>query len=197
MQYNKHLSSDINLQEWDRIIINNSAGKDSICVMWAVYQIAKAQGFPMEKIHVSHQDLGESEWEGVFDLAKEQAELFGWDFHHIKRNDKDGKEETLLEYVERRKMWPGNKNRFCTSDFKRGPGAKILTKLSPSKNRERVLYVFGFRAQESPARKKKVVLSRNNKLSGKKRDVYEWNPIHSWTVDTVWEVIRENNLPYH
>jgi 3'-phosphoadenosine 5'-phosphosulfate sulfotransferase (PAPS reductase)/FAD synthetase len=187
----------MNLHNYDIIIINSSAGKDSLCAIWEVCRIAKEQGYPMENICVSHQDLGKMEWAKTKELAEQQAELFGLPIYYSKRRNKDGYEETLLEYVIRRGKWPSKKQRWCTSDFKRGPGARIITALTKGKKNCNVLYVFGFRSDESPERSKKQVLKQNKRQSTLTRKVYEWLPIHHWSTERVWNVIRENHLPYH
>lgn len=188
----------IDLHKYDFIIINSSGGKDSVCAMFKVCVDAQAQGYPMDKIIVSHQDLGQAEWKGVRDFVFDQAYMFRLHVIYSKRRNKAGDNESFLEYVERRGKWPSRSQRWCTSDFKRGPGARVLTGLAKSLNGPcRILYVFGFRAEESPDRKKKVVLSRSVKHSTKKREVDEYLPIHDWSIDQVWSTIKENNLPYH
>lgn len=187
----------MNLNDYDLIIINSSGGKDSLAAIWEVSRLAKEQHFNLKNIVISHQDLGDMEWNGTKELVSAQANLFGYDVYYSKRKDKNGYEETLLEYIERRKRFPSNKQRYCTSDFKRGPGARVLTKLCKKLNPSRVLYVFGFRSEESPARSKKEVLKKNIKLSTKKREVFDWLPIHDWSIAKVWDIIKNNNLPYH
>ncbi|REC40572.1 phosphoadenosine phosphosulfate reductase family protein [Chryseobacterium sp. 5_R23647] len=187
----------MNLNDYDLIIINSSGGKDSLVTIWEVNRLAKEQNFDSTKIIVSHQDLGKMEWKGTKELVKAQADLFGYDVYYSKRRDKNGYEETLLEYIERRKMFPSNKQRYCTSDFKRGPGARVLTKLCKLLNPSRVLYVFGFRSEESPARSKREILKKNTKLSTKKREVFDWLPVHDWNATKVWNTIKNNDLPYH
>lgn len=189
----------MNLHDYDIIIINSSAGKDSLCAIYVISDMAEGQNYPKNKIWVSHQDLGRMEWSGTKELAEEQAIYFGFNFVVSKRRTKAGVEETLLDYARRRKKWPSNKQRWCTSDFKRGPGMTVVTKLTKDIDaKHKVLYVFGFRSQESPARAKKVVLKRNtSKITTKKREVWEYNPILDWSLVFVWGVIRANNLPYH
>jgi 3'-phosphoadenosine 5'-phosphosulfate sulfotransferase (PAPS reductase)/FAD synthetase len=188
----------INLHEYDLVIVNSSAGKDSLAALWDIVCKAKHQAYPKKQIVVSHQCLSDSEWEGTRDLAKQQADLFGFSFHVSKRRDKDGYEETLLEYAERRGKWPSSKQRWCTSDFKRGPGARVVTKLTKGMMAGlKVLYVFGFRAQESPSRKKKEPLAINKGLTTKSREVWDYLPIHDWSEKKVWETIHANKLPYH
>lgn len=187
----------MNLHEYDLIIINSSAGKDSLCCLYQICKIADDQMYRRTKIVVSHQDLGEMEWNGTKELAEKQANHFGLDIHYSKRRDKYGKEETLLEYVERRGKWPSNKQRYCTSDFKRGPGARVVTMLTKELGECKVLHVFGFRKDESPARSKKEKLSINKKLTTKKRIVHDYLPIHHWDNKKVWSTIKDNGLPYH
>lgn len=184
----------MDIAKFDLVIVNSSAGKDSLCAIYEICRIADEQGYPRENIVISHQDLGRMEWPGTKELAKKQADHFGLKFVHVKRRNKDGYEETLLEYAERRKKWPSNKQRWCTSDFKRGPGARVVTMLAPKGS---VLYVFGFRKEESPARSKKEVFKKDLRLSTKQRIVYEYLPIHDWNLQRVWETIKGNGLPHH
>jgi 3'-phosphoadenosine 5'-phosphosulfate sulfotransferase (PAPS reductase)/FAD synthetase len=146
---------------------------------------------------VSYQELRAVVWPGTKELVKRQADLFGLETYYVKRRNQHGYEETLLEYVERRGMWPSKQQRYCTSDFKRGPGARVVTALSKGKKGMRVLYVFGFRKQESSDRAKKQVLSRNTRLTTLTRTVDEYLPIHKWSLKKVWATIHKHDLPYH
>ena len=171
-----------------------------------VVQLADAQGYPRDNLIVFHADLGKVEWRGVRELAEEQAQYYGLEFRVEQYRTKAGKHETLLDYVRRRGKWPSNTTRFCTSDFKRGPGSRVLTQLHRDclKPETRMLNVFGFRAEESPARKKKQPFVLNTVRSTKprsdnsrKREVYDWLPIHDMTEEQVWADIRESGVRYH
>lgn len=187
----------MNLHEYKLVVINSSAGKDSLCSIWEINRLAEMQRYPKSQIIISHQILQE-EWPGTKELAIKQAELFGYEIYFSKRRTKDGYEETLLEYVKRRGKWPSNDIRYCTSDFKRGPGARVVTALTKTwKEIAKVLYIFGFRKEESPARSKKKKLTRNQRMTTRKRIVDEYLPIHDWPLKKVWNVIKGNNLPYH
>ena len=159
--------------------------------------IAEHNNYPKDQIIVSHQDLGDMEWDGVQDLVIEQANLFGFETVIEKRVDKNGYQENLLEYAERRGKWPSRSQRWCTSDFKRGPGDKVLRRLANQREAKNVLYIFGFRADESTDRAKKKRLSQNHRLSTKKRKVWEFNIVLHWDLERVWRVIINNSLPYH
>lgn len=188
----------MNFHDYNLIIINSSAGKDSLCALYQISEMAKEQNYPKSKIWVSHQDLGRMEWPGTKELAEKQALYFGFNFIVSKRRTSTGVEESLLDYARRRKKWPSNKQRWCTSDFKRGPGGRVVTQLTKDiKEKHKVLYVFGFRSEESPARARKKVLKFNENLSTQRREVWEYCPILDWSIDFVWGVIYENSLPYH
>ena len=187
----------VNLHDYDLVCVTNSSGKDSIVSLWEIVRMAKEQNYPLSQIIISHQDLGEAEWPGVPELIKQQAQFFGLEYHISKRVDKTGYEESLLEYVKRRGKWPSNKQRWCTSDFKRGPGNRVVRQLSNQLGAKRVLQTFGFRKQESPARSKRPTMSVNKLLTTKSRVVHDFLPVHDWDSDRVWQVIKENGLPYH
>jgi 3'-phosphoadenosine 5'-phosphosulfate sulfotransferase (PAPS reductase)/FAD synthetase len=183
-------------REWAWVVVNSSSGKDSQTALRATVKACKESGYPLEQVVVSHQDLGRVEWEGCRELVRAQATHYGLPLRVTQYRDKDGNTPDLLEYVRRRKKWPSSTARFCTSEYKRGPGNRVLTAL----RRERpgyILQVFGFRAEESPARKKRPVLARNGRASNKAWDVFDWLPIHTWTTEQVWHDIIASGVPYH
>lgn len=188
----------VDLNEWDIIIVNSSGGKDSQTALRQVALMARAQGYSATKIHVVHADLGREEWPGVKELAEQQANHFGLSFHSVKRQRANGENDSILDYTLRRNKWPSSTTRWCTSDFKRGPCQRVITKLAKTiEGKSKVLNVFGFRSQESPARAKKDTLTYNKKASSNKREVWDWLPIHDWDEAQVWNDIKESNVPYH
>ena len=187
----------MNLHQYRIVVVNSSGGKDSIVAMKRMVEMAQEQGYPLDKIVVSHQDLGKVEWAGSRELVQEQADVYGLKVYYSKRRDKHGDNVDLLEHVRQRGMWPGNNSRYCTSDHKRGPGNRVLTMLSRDwTDQGMMLQVFGFRAQESTARAKKQVLTPNQRASSKKRLVFDYCPILDMTEDEVWSEIHEAGLPY-
>lgn len=186
----------VNFHEFRWVVVNNSGGKDSQTALLVVVQEADRQAYPRSRIVVSHQCLGEMEWPGTMDLARRQAEFYGLRFETTKYRTADGVELSLLDMVAKRGKWPDNKNRYCTSDCKRDPGRRVITKLY-GEARGNVLNVFGFRSEESPARAKKAVKAYNKRASSGRREVWDWLPIHDWTETQVWESIRSSGVPYH
>jgi len=85
------------LSQYDKIVVNSSAGKDSQAMLTHVVGLAKAQGYPMDKIVVVHADLGRAEWEGTKDLAKDQSDTYGLRFEVVQRQQND-----LIEQIEER-----------------------------------------------------------------------------------------------
>jgi 3'-phosphoadenosine 5'-phosphosulfate sulfotransferase (PAPS reductase)/FAD synthetase len=188
---------NIDLRKYDLIVVNSSGGKDSVCALHEIVMEAENQNFPKSKIIVSHQDLGEMEWTGTKELVVKQAAKYGLFVEVEKRVDQNGYEENLLEYVERRKKWPSRNQRYCTSDFKRAPGDKVIRRISNKIKAKEVLSVFGFRKEESPQRAKKKRISLIQRLTIQTRKVYEFNPILNWTTKEVWDCIKSNDIPYH
>ena len=56
---------------------------------------------------------------------------------------------------------------------------------------------LGLRAEESPARSKKVTFQHDTGASNGKRSVDTWLPIHAWTTQQVWDRIRATGVPHH
>lgn len=191
----------MNLRDYDIILINSSAGKDSQAMLDVVHEMAVEQGV-QTRIVVVHADLGRVEWAGTWELAERQARHYGREFIKVARTQND-----LLQHVEARGKWPSNKQRYCTSDHKRGPIRTVMTRLvsrlriaSPSLLegcRVRILNCMGMRAQESPKRAKMLPFAVDESASNGKRIVSNWLPLHSWTVDQVWERIRKSGVPHH
>jgi len=183
----------MNLMDYDWIVLNSSGGKDSQTMIEVVYKMAVSQGFRLNRIVVAHADLGRVEWTGTKDLAERQAKHYGLEFQAIARPQGD-----LLNHIESRGMWPSSTSRYCTSDHKRGQIGKIITDLGRRlPGTIRVLNCMGLRAQESPARSKKVALVHDKRNSTQRRHVDTWLPILDWTEDQVWASIKETGVEYH
>jgi 3'-phosphoadenosine 5'-phosphosulfate sulfotransferase (PAPS reductase)/FAD synthetase len=179
------------LTQWDMVVLNSSAGKDSAAMMDRVVAQADHDGLPRTRISVLHCDLGREEWPGTKELAQEHAAHYGLDFHVYSRN-----KHSLLEEVRQRRKWPSSTARYCTSYYKREPGLRYFTFLGKA-SYARILNCYGFRAEESPARKKKPVFERYKRACTGQREVWNWLPIHAWTEEQVWERIRQAGTRPH
>lgn len=182
----------MNLRDYDYVVINSSAGKDSLASLDYVVDLARAQAV-MDRLLVVHCDLGRVEWQGTRELAERQAARYGLRFEVVSRPQGD-----LLEHIEARGKFPDSGNRYCTSDHKRGQVAKLLTQLAREKGAHvRILNVMGIRADESRERGKKAAFSRDERASNGRRTVDTWFPIFTWTVEQVWERINSRGLEAH
>jgi 3'-phosphoadenosine 5'-phosphosulfate sulfotransferase (PAPS reductase)/FAD synthetase len=152
-----------------------------------------AQQTVVERIVVVHADLGRVEWAGTKELAAEQAAHYGHRFEVVARPQGD-----LLDHIEARGMFPDSKNRYCTSDHKTGQVLKVMTRLVAELGRPaRILNCLGIRADESPARAKKVPFESDRKASNGKRRVDRWYPIFDWTEAQVWARVKRSGVRHH
>ncbi len=197
------------LASYDILLANISGGKDSRTMLRQLVHAAEAAGVP-DRIVCVFADLGaDDEWPGTPELAAQHAACYGLRFITVCRMVDDGhggkRQQGLLEYIEHRGRWPDARNRYCTSDLKRGPVRTVMTRLVAEKReggitgrRVRLLNVMGMRAQESVKRRLMVPFSRDEQSSNLiRREVDEWLPIHTWTLDQVWADIHASGVPYH
>lgn len=198
------MSAAVDLSTYDVILVNSSAGKDSQAMLSHLIARLDADGIERARVVVVHADLGRVEWEGTRELAAEQAAAYGLRFEVVRR-DRD-----LLHQIEHeRRMFPSSTARYCTSDQKTSQVVKLITRLvteiDPDRigRRVRILNCLGIRAQESPARAKKVPFgpdpanwSKPGKAHGK-REVDRWLPIFHWTTEQVWAEISRSGLRHH
>lgn len=186
----------MDLREFDVILVNTSAGKDSLAMLDYVVALADAQGV-RDRVKAVHCDLGRVEWSGTRELAERQCAAYGVPLTVVSRA------QDLLAQVEQRGMWPSPTVRYCTSDHKRDQVAKVMTAIVDHIRRAaagkhvRILNCMGLRAQESDARKKLAPVAANKRASNTKRTVVNWLPIHDWTEEQVWNHIRARGLEYH
>ena len=190
--------SAADLAAYDVILVNSSAGKDSQAMLTHLVALADAQGIARARLIVVHADLGRVEWEGTRELAQEQAAHYGLRFEVVRRDKGD-----LLDQIEQRGMFPSSAARYCTSDQKTSQVAKLMTLLA-TEHRDagndrpvRILNCLGIRAQESPARAKKVAFGKDDTASNGRRHVDKWLPIFHWTETKVWDTIRASGVRHH
>lgn len=186
---------DVQLADYDYVVVNTSSGKDSQSILRHVALQAEREGYPKDRVMLAHADLGKMEWPGTKDLAQRQAEHYGLRMAVVSRP-----QGNILEQVQQRGMWPSSTARFCTSDHKRDQIAKLFTQIVRdlgSDRQVRILNVMGMRAEESPVRAKLKVFSVNARATNGKRHVDNWLPIHDWKLADVWGDIKASGVPYH
>lgn len=195
--------SSVDLRDYDVVLINTSAGKDSQAMLDYLVELADAAGV-RDRLVAVHADLGEAEWPGTRELAEEQVRHYGLRFEVVRRVTQAGELQPLIEQIEARGMFPDNARRYCTSDQKRGPVQKLITQLAVEvrirkgkRYQPKILNCMGLRAQESPARALKATLEPNGRISNSVKLVWDWLPIHAWTTEQVWARITASGVRYH
>jgi 3'-phosphoadenosine 5'-phosphosulfate sulfotransferase (PAPS reductase)/FAD synthetase len=95
-------------------------------------------------------------------------------------------------------------SRYCTSDFKRAPVDRIITRRTPQRRtrleRWRVLSVLGIRADESRERANRSAFTagiRPKSITNGVRQVDEWYPLFRLRTAEVWSLIRQLGLEMH
>lgn len=197
------------LASYDVIVVNISAGKDSQATLDVTAAAATAAGAGHRLVTVFC-DLGDQdEWPGTRDLAAEHASYYGLRHvvvcREIVTGDGERVQQTLSEHIEARGLWPDAARRYCTSDLKRAPVHRLLTRLAAEQRAAgvsgrpvRILNVLGLRAQESPARALRPAFRRDERASNRTvRQVDEWLPIHAWTTEQVWTRIAQAGTRPH
>ena len=168
-------------------VLNHSGGKDSQAMTIRVREVV-----PPEQLLVVHADLGEVEWDGNLD--------------HIRATVGDlpievccNERETLLETVERRRMWPSPRNRSCTAGQKRGPIERTIRRHLRDHPRfgKRVVSCMGVRAAESSARAKRPAIAHDERNGVAGREWWTWLPIHELTTDEVFATIARAGQKPH
>jgi 3'-phosphoadenosine 5'-phosphosulfate sulfotransferase (PAPS reductase)/FAD synthetase len=189
------------------ILVNISGGKDSQATLDVTLAAADAAGV-RDRIVVVFADLGEAdEWPGTLELAREHAENYGVRFEVVCRevtgDDGARRPQGLIEHIEKRGMWPDAARRYCTSDAKRAPVYRLMTRLA-AEHRDagvegpvRILNVMGLRAQESPGRRLLAPFSHDDRASNSRRHVDLWLPVHGWNVTQVWDRIEQAGTRPH
>lgn len=174
--------------------VNHSGGKDSQAMLITLLKM----GIDPRQMLVVHAALGEIEWPGALELARDQATSAGIEFVVARSR------RTLFDMVrdrfERRPevpSWPSASNRQCTSDLKRGPCTREIRRYASAHGFTEVYSCFGFRAEESPARAKRPTLQRIERNCTRQRDWWDWSPIHQLTVDEVFSTIRDAGQEPH
>ena len=171
------------------VAVNHSGGKDSQAMTILLSRIV-----PHSQLLAVHAPLGEVEWPGTIEhieatLPKDVPRIFA--------PVASGK--TLLERVEERGLWPSNSARWCTSDFKAGPIQRELRRYLKANPRfgGRLVNAMGMRAEESPARARKVPWKRNDRMSVAGREVFDWLPVFELSTEDVFRVIRDAGQSPH
>lgn len=172
-------------------VVSHSGGKDSQAMASLVSEIV-----PREQQLWVHAPLHGVEWAGIIDQV-ERYKPEDVPLVFAEATDQFGEQKWLLEWVLARGKWPSKGQRWCTSDFKRGPIRREARKYADAHGFTLIVDAVGLRAEESSDRANEPALhplegehgKRSLKLK-KKREWYKWLPIKWYSTDEIFEVIE-------
>lgn len=193
------------------VIHSNSAGKDSQALL---IHLVERLHIPPEQITSIHADLGPAEWEGVEEHARSIAEAYGVRFLTTHAVDKHGNRKELLDYMDKRGLFPSKGQRWCTSDWKRTPIRRAINQIRAQMDHPSpwVLNTMGMRSQESIERAQLDPLEYSQEAScpnllwpvcldrptkGNERHTFDWHPILHYTEEQVFATIAAANQTPH
>lgn len=179
-------------------VVNHSGGKDSQAML-----IKLAQVIPAAQLHIVHAELPTADWPGIREHI--EATSFGLPIDYCRAIWRDGSDKTFLGMVRDRHAkvdasvspWPSPSQRQCTSDLKRTPIEKAIRAISARTGAKLIVSCVGLRAQESTDRANLATFKGHKGLSVAGREVYEWLPIHTMTVDRVFQTIADAGQQPH
>ena len=167
--------------------LGDSGGKDSQAMRLRVAAVV-----PLGQLLVVHATLGEVEWPGALEHARDGAGRMGLPFLVAQSS------KTFFEMVEHRHRtrpdapaFPQAANRQCTSDLKRDPIVREVRRYAKARGFATVVTCMGLRAQESAARAKRATFTRSTRYSTGGREWFEWLPVHHLTTGEVFATIAD------
>ena len=181
------------------VAIGVSGGKDSQAAALATIAHLDAKNHRGPRILI-HSDLGSVEWNDSLPVCTEMSRQLGLELVVVRRISGDMmarwdsrwqssvRRWSELEVVKLILPWSTPSMRFCTSELK--------TQIISSELRRRfkgqtVINVTGVRREESAARAKGSIASRD--ANGH----YSWRPISDWKLDEVFAAIAEAGMKPH
>ena len=187
LHWNSHIVNA--LAKGAALVVSVSGGKDSDAMALALQRARQRFGWSGRFI-LCHADLGRMEWPQSLSHCRQMADRLGAEFVVV-RHDHD-----LLEGIHRRRAkrpdappFPSAAARYCTASWKRAVIDKFIRRAFPEN--QTVICAMGLRAAESSARAKRDPCAPRAKASAwtKNRHVFDWLPIHHWTLAQVWAEI--------
>lgn len=193
-----------------RLYSSVSGGKDGQAMTKTLFNY----GLPVAGL--VHADLGKVEWPQSLSMCENLSAEFNAPLHVVRRTDGRG----LFEHWEARKdklagtgkpFWSSSKNRYCTSDLKRD----VIDMFYRNCGSDFIISCEGLRAQESPARAKKIPFEIRDRITSSfydgmtveeaienytpgKRLALTWYPIFNFSIADVWATygMEETDLVY-
>lgn len=216
-------TSHVDLASYDHVIVMFSGGKDSVaCVL-----LLLEQGIRPELWHHDIDGRGETffDWPVTPAYCDAFAKALGLTIYHswrvgglagelMKHEDRTkpvmyetpqgvGTSGGLRGAIATRRRWPSLtadlRTRWCSSIAKIDVSSAAMAGQERFKGK-RILVVTGERAQESSARAKYATLEAHRSHAPGRiamRHVDHWRPIHGWSEQQVWDIMRRHRIDPH
>ncbi|MFC4236489.1 phosphoadenosine phosphosulfate reductase family protein [Thalassospira xianhensis] len=212
----------VDFGSYDHIIVAFSGGKDSLACLLHLFDL----GVNREKIELWHHDIDGREgstlmdWPVTRDYCRKVAQAFNlpiyfsWKqggFEREMTRDGTATAPTMFETPDGLQSRGGQgkpgtrlkfpqvaadlKVRWCSAYLKIDVGSVALRNQDRF-NGKRTLFVTGERAQESTSRARYKVFEPH-RTHGNKRHVDHYRPVHGWSEEQVWEIIRDYRVAAH
>lgn len=194
----------VDVGDYDVIVVNTSAGKDSVAIAVRVAGLARTAGV-LDRVIAIHADLGVMEWAGTRDLAEQQARAAGISRFEVVTYTRHGEVDDLLGYALRHGKFPGPGTQWCTASLKRDPTEQAVRRITdayhaahPDLGRAvRVLMCYGMRAEESGRRARQLPVQPYPGLTTRTRTTTRWLPVHRLTTGEVFALGDAAGIPRH
>lgn len=179
-------TSDIDamLRDGAAVALSISGGKDSQALLKCVAEYVRERGNG-NPIFAIHAHLGRAEWPQTMGHCLAICEQVGVTLVVVERARGDlvdrWKERMTVLNGSGKPFWSSAKNRYCTSDMKRGPINKHL------RGYDCVISVEGIRAEESKARAQKPIAHVRKEITTRTRRAMTWNPLLTWPMGDVYK----------
>lgn len=177
----------VTLENVEVIFVNHSGGKDSQAMLAMLIRLGYKG-----RIVIIHADLGEMEHEPMHGWIESIS--FGIEVHVVRAG------VDFFELCRKRARFPGDGARFCTDTLKTQPCQKFMRQYMEKHGLSRGISALGIRAGESRDRAKRQpwkLFYEGLTAHTKNRFFAEWCPIFDYSLEQVWEEIRNAGQKPH
>lgn len=169
-----------------------SGGKDSVCLYGVVKKAAEKMGIPLLDFAELHYSVTGIDPPELVQFIKEEFPFVHRDLY----------KESMWKLIERMKMPPTRRVRYCCAELKEkgGKGRFCATGVRWAESAKRK--TRGEFEDYGRTKAEKKILNNDNDEDRRQLEhcipkrKYIVNPIVDWSDDDVWQFIREENLPY-
>ena len=216
---------EIERQNYDKYIVAFSGGKDSIACLLHLLELGVPKERIELWHHLIDGEPGSEpfmDWPMTEDYCRNLAEAFdipiyfswrhgGFKRELLKENDKvapvswenpdgtigtaGGKRGKIATRRKFPQVSPDLRVRWCSSVLKIDVMSIAINNQERFKG-SKTLVITGERAEESSSRAKYEVFT-DHRCNSSKRTVHHWRPIHNWTREEVWDIIKRYGVKPH